>query len=425
MDFELVSVGTELLLGQIVNTNAQFLSQQLSELGFNVFYTTVVGDNPERLKSALRIAAMRADAVITTGGLGPTGDDLTKETIAEFCGLRCVMDEESKHRIEERFKSHGQYMPESNLKQAEMPEGCIILKNDHGTAPGAIVEGKVAGKDTTFIMLPGPPSEMKPMFINSVKPYLQTKASQIIHSKSLRVFGVGESAAEEKLKEVIENQTNPTIAPYAKTGEMELRLTAKAESLEKAEKLLLPLEQKVRSILKEYIYAEGADASLEKTVALLLKEKNKKLTVTESCTGGLIAEKITRIPGVSANFDCGFVTYSNEQKSQLLNVQETTLQQYGAVSYQTAKEMAAGALAAANADIAVSVTGIAGPDGGTEEKPVGTVYIGIATKDKNWAYHFYLSGNRLVVRERASLYALDLVRRELLGILSQNIAYIW
>ena len=425
MDFELVSVGTELLLGQIVNTNARFLSRELSELGFNVFYTTVVGDNPERLKSALRIAAMRADAVITTGGLGPTADDLTKETIAEFCGLRCVMDEKSKRRIEERFQSHGLYMPKSNLKQAEMPEGCIILENNNGTAPGAIVEGKVDGKETTFNMLPGPPSEMKPMFLQGVKPYLEAKADCVIHSKSLRVFGVGESAAEEKLRNIIDRQTNPTIAPYAKTGEVELRLTAKANSVKEAKEMLRPLEQEVRNILNDYIYAVGADASMEETVVSLLKDKGMKLATAESCTGGLIAQKITRIPGASACFDCGAVTYSNAQKTKTLGVREETLCTYGAVSYQTAEEMAEGIRLASGADVGISVTGIAGPDGGTEKKPVGTVYIGIATKEKIWAYHFYLSGNRTVVRERASLYALDLVRRELLGCLEKDTNYIW
>lgn len=425
MDFEIVSVGTELLLGQIVNTNAQFLSLELSALGFNVFYTTVVGDNPSRLRAALKTAAMRADAVITTGGLGPTGDDLTKETIAEFCGLRCVMDEESKKAIEERFESHGQYMPKSNLKQAEMPEGCIILKNNNGTAPGAIVEGRVDGKETAFIMLPGPPREMKPMFIESVRPYLEAKAEYVIHSKSLRVFGVGESAAEEKLKDIIEKQTNPTIAPYAKTGEMELRLTAKAPARKEAEKMIAPLEADVRSILGDCIYAEGEDASLEKTVVSLLKQKGKKLTSAESCTGGLIAEKMTRVPGVSENFECGFVTYSNEQKTKLLGVSEETLKTFGAVSLETAGEMAAGALKASGADIALSVTGIAGPGGGTEEKPVGTVCIGIAANEKTWAYRFYLTGSRDIVRERASLYALDLVRRELLGCLDENMKYIW
>lgn len=421
MDFEIVSVGTELLLGQIVNTNAQYLSQQLSDLGFNVFYTTVVGDNPERLKEALRLASQRADAVITTGGLGPTGDDLTKETIAAFCGRRCVMHEESKRRIVERFQNTGTYMPENNLKQAEMPEECIVLRNDHGTAPGAIIEDEKA----VFIMLPGPPSEMKPMFDTGVRPYLEKLADCVIISRSLRVFGIGESAAEEQLKDLLNEQSNPTLAPYAKTGEVELRLTAKATDAAAADKLLDPLEEKVRAVLGDKVYGMGADITLQEVVVRLLCEKNMRVATAESCTGGMIAEKITTVPGASACFDCGFVTYSNAQKQRLLGVRAETLEAYGAVSEQTALEMCKGAKAASGADVAVSVTGIAGPDGGTAEKPVGLVYIGICADNVHRAYRFHLAGDRDMVRARSSLYALDLVRRWTLGILNQDAAYVW
>ena len=421
MNFEIISVGTELLLGQIVNTNAQYISRQLSELGFNVYYTTVVGDNPGRLKDALKLAASRADAIITTGGLGPTGDDLTKETIAEFCGLECVMHEESRRRIEDRFKSHNSYMPENNLKQAEMPKGCIVLRNDNGTAPGAIIETD----GVIFIMLPGPPSEMKPMFDARVQPYLEEKTDCVIHSRSLRVFGIGESAAEEKLKELMDNQTNPTIAPYAKIGEMELRITAKADSVEAADRLMDPLEQKVRDILGDKVYAVGEDVTLSQTVVELLLEKKLKAVTAESCTGGMIAEQITSVPGSSGCFECGFVTYSNEKKKQLIGVSSETLKKYGAVSEQTALEMCAGARKASGADIAVSVTGIAGPDGGTKAKPVGLVYIGICSKDIHRAYRFHLAGRRDMVRTRSTLYALDLIRRCALGILDKDAEYIW
>ena len=421
MTFELLSVGTELLLGSIVNTNAQYLSRRLSELGFNVYYTTVVGDNPDRLKSALEIAAGRADAVITTGGLGPTVDDLTKETIAEYCGLKCVMDEESKERIINRFQKGNSYMPENNFKQAEMPEGCIILKNENGTAPGAIVEGE----DCIFIMLPGPPSEMKPMFDNSVIPYLEKYSDGVIRSKSLLVFGYGESAVDEMLGDLMNNSENPTVAPYTKTGQVELRITAKADTVQEAKEMLKPMEEKIISILGDKVYGRGIDNSMENVVVQLLRDKKLKVTCAESCTGGMVAEKITSVPGASECFDCGYVTYSNEQKTELLGVSAETLKSAGAVSEETALEMSKGALEKSGADIAVSITGIAGPEGGTDEKPVGLVYISVCTEDFHKAYKFNLTGERGMVRERAALYALDLIRRCALGIIDKEAEYIW
>lgn len=412
MNFEIISVGTEILLGQIVNTNARDISRLLSQLGINVFYTTVVGDNPERLKEALSVAAKRADGIITTGGLGPTKDDLTKEVIAEFCGLKCVTHQESLERLTAYFKNRNKYMADSNLKQAEMPEGCIVLENDFGTAPGAIIEGGPA----TIIMLPGPPSEMKPMLYNKARPYLEKMSDSVISSKVLRVFGVGESEAEEKVKHIINNQTNPTIAPYAKVGEMEFRLTAKADSIQAANELLAPLEAQVRDILGDVVYAEGEDATLQSTVVELLRKHNKTVTFAESCTGGLLAKKITEVPGSSECFNVSYVTYSNNEKERLLGVSSQTLETYGAVSHQTALEMCRGAKAKASADIAVSVTGIAGPGGGSAEKPVGLVYVGICTDDV-WEYKkLNLSGNRSAVRERTSLYALDAVRRYLINL---------
>lgn len=413
MNFEIISIGTELLLGQIVNTNARDISLMLSELGMNVYYTTVVGDNPERLREALEIASNRADGIITTGGLGPTCDDLSKETIADFCGLKCIPHEESRKRLIERFEKQNRYMPKSNLKQADMPEGCIVIKNNNGTAPGAIIESDKA----LIIMLPGPPSEMKSMLIESVRPYLESRADSVIRSKVLRVFGVGESDAEERVGDIIKNQTNPTIAPYAKTGEVEFRLTAKADKAETAEKLLVPLEEQVRGILGDFIYAEGEDASLQKTVVELLIENKKTVALAESCTGGLVAKKITDVSGASECFECGFVTYSNEQKEKLLGVKRETLEKYGAVSSQTALEMCKGAKERGGADIGIGITGIAGPGGGTEEKPVGLVYIGICTDELCGVHRLNLAGRRDMVRERTSLYALDLVRRSLLGIL--------
>lgn len=412
MNFEILSVGTELLLGSIVNTNAQYLSRRLSELGFNVYYTTVVGDNPDRLKAALELAAGRADAVITTGGLGPTVDDLTKETIAEYCGKKCVLDEESRQRIIDRFSKNHTEIPENNFKQAEMPEGCIILKNNNGTAPGAIIENE----NCTFIMLPGPPSEMKLMFDESVIPYLKKFSDGVIRSRSIRVFGLGESKVDEMLDDLMNKSHNPTVAPYAKIGQVELRITAKSDTVENAKAMLAPMEQKIRDVLGDRVYGTGIDNSLENVVVELLRENGLTAATAESCTGGMIAEKITRIPGSSECFGCGYVTYSNEQKMRLLGVKKETLEKYGAVSEQTALEMSRGARETSGADIAAAVTGIAGPGGGSEEKPVGLVYISICTKDVHKAFKYNFAGNREMVRERTSLYALDLIRRSVLGL---------
>lgn len=413
MNFEIISIGTELLLGQIVNTNARDISRMLSELGMGVYYTTVVGDNPERLIEALEIASRRADGIITTGGLGPTKDDLSKETIAKFCGLKCVPDAESRRRIEERFAKQNRYMAESNLKQADMPQGCIILKNDCGTAPGAIIESDKG----TIIMLPGPPHEMRAMLNSGVRPYLEKKADSVISSKTLKVFGLGESAAEERVRELIENQQTPTIAPYAKTGEMEFRLTAKAKNEEAALEMIKPLEDKLYDIIGEYIYGSGEEMTLQQRVVELLIKQNKTVTFAESCTGGLLSKKITDVSGASECFNCGFVTYSNERKEKLLGVKRETLEKYGAVSWQTAYEMCEGAKIRGGADIGIGITGIAGPGGGTEEKPVGLVYIGICTDEIHATCELHLAGDRDTVRERTSLYALDLVRRSLLGML--------
>ncbi len=419
MNFEIISVGTELLLGQIVNTNARVISQMLQELGMNVYYTTVVGDNPERLKAALKIAAERADGIITTGGLGPTGDDLTKETIADYCGLPCEMHPESHRRLLDRFLRQGKPMPENNLKQVLMPKGCLVLENDHGTAPGAIVEH---GKNI-FIMLPGPPKEMEAMLRQKVQPYLEQKADGVIQSRSLRVFGVGESAVEERLQKLMKEQTNPTIAPYAKVGEVELRLTAKAENAAAAEELLKPMEAKVREILGDTIYGVGEDNSLQKTVVDLLRERGKTVATAESCTGGLVAKKLTEVPGASSCFHGGFVTYSNEKKEVLLGVDPDVLAEFGAVSAQTALEMSRGARERGGADIGVGITGIAGPDGGTAEKPVGLVYISLCAKDFHEVYRLQLAGDREMIRERTGLYVLDMIRRYLLGCLDAD--YVW
>lgn len=408
MKAEILAVGTELLLGQIVNTNAQYLSVELSQLGIDVYYQTVVGDNPQRLVDALGIAIERNDMVIVTGGLGPTKDDLTKETLADFFHRKLKLDEESLERIRQHFREIGREMTENNIKQAYMPEDSVILKNYNGTAPGCIIEenGKIA------IMLPGPPIEMEKMFETGVRPFLQSRSKEKIYSRVIRIFGMGEAMVADQLDDLMSSE-DPTLAPYAKEGQVELRVTAKGPSEEELKQKTQDMVKAVQERLGEYIY--GFDQqTLPERVVEILKQENKKLTTAESCTGGLIAAAITDIPGSSQVFERGYVTYANEAKEQMIGVSAKTLKSCGAVSSQTAEEMAKGALEAAKADIAVAVTGIAGPGGGTEEKPVGLVYIGIATREKTITRKLNLSGERNKIRRVTVLNALDLVRRCLL-----------
>jgi len=415
MTTEIIAVGTELLLGQIANTNAQFLAQKLSEVGASCYFQTIVGDNPDRLKSALEIASKRADVIITTGGLGPTSDDLTKEIIAEFCDLDCVLDAESLRRIEERFTKMGKLcMAQNNVKQAEMPRGCIILQNNHGTAPGAIVEAaKPRSKDgeRVYIMLPGPPFEMKSMFNEHVHSYLAQRTGEVIYSKMLKIFGIGESDLEEKLGNIMKSK-NPTIAMYAKPGEVMLRLTTRAANAEQADAALEPLRAKVCAILGNMVYGEGENYSLAAAVVDLLKQRNLKVSFAESCTGGLAAAKLTAIAGAAEVFDGGVVTYSNQQKEKLLNVPPEMLESHGAVSRQVAIAMATGVRKLTKSDIGIGITGIAGPGGGTKEKPVGLVYIGICGVDgKTECTELRLAGEREAIRERTALHALNMVRQ--------------
>ena len=412
MRAEIIAVGTELLLGQIVNTNAQYISQKLSERAINVYNQSVVGDNIERLKSAIESAFSRSDMIIFTGGLGPTKDDLTKETIAAYFGLKLVRDEKSLINIKERFAlmRKGQPFPKSNEKQADMPEGCIILHNDDGTAPGGIIEkdGKIA------IFLPGPPYEMKLMYEHYVDPYLAKKCPQKFYSKIVNIMGMGESYVAEQLDDLLQ-MDDPTVAPYAKEGEMMLRVTTIATSEDEANKKMAPALKRIKEVVGDSIYGYD-DIPLENVVYNILKEKNLTLTTAESCTGGLIGSIITNVPGVSSYYKEGIVTYSNEAKIKYLNVNEETLNKYGAVSEQTACEMAEGALKNADAHIAVAVTGIAGPDGGTKEKKVGLVYIAVADKENTVAEKFQFTGNRQKVRRLAAKNAINMVRKKLLKI---------
>ncbi|ADQ40485.1 competence/damage-inducible protein CinA [Caldicellulosiruptor acetigenus I77R1B] len=406
---EIICVGTELLLGQILNTNSQYLAQKLAELGIDLYFQTTVGDNMERLKMAIDIATKRSDILIFTGGLGPTSDDITKEAVADYFGLALVLDEDVLRRIEKFFERRQVKMPEINKKQAYVPEGAKVLHNKNGTAPGLIIEkdGKIA------ILLPGPPFEMQPMFEEGVLPYLEKFSKQKIYSRVLKFVGIGESSIEEALKDLILSQTDPTMALYAKPFEVELRITTKKESEECAKSLLQSMENRIRERLGEYIY--GVDRQLlEEVVIGLLAEKKLKVSVAESCTGGLICNKLTNVPGASEVFDRGFIVYSNEAKMKLLGVPEQVLKEHGAVSSQTARYMAQGALSNSLADIALSVTGIAGPGGGSETKPVGLVYIGIATKDYSESFEFRFSGDRLRIKEMTSKAALNILRKKII-----------
>ncbi|GAA0071818.1 competence/damage-inducible protein A [Clostridium sardiniense] len=409
MKCEIIAVGTEVILGDILNSNAQYLAKELANLGVDVYYHEAVGDNRERILDCFKRSLDRSDIIITTGGLGPTKDDMTKELAAEFFGMDMCLHEESLQKIKDYFKKMGREFVKSNEKQAYFPKEAIILDNENGTAPGAIFEKD----DKTIIVLPGPPKEMEPMFKNHVRKYLEKRTGDTIVSEVLRVFGIGESSAEKKLQDLIDNGKNPTIAPYAKEGEVIFRITAKAKSEEEAKKLINPLKDEVYSRLGDAVYNTG-DTTLQDTVAKMLVNKDMTIGVSESCTGGLLSSKLIEYPGISKVFLEGAVTYSNEAKMRTLNVKKETLKKFGAVSHETAKEMAEGIAKRAGARIGVSTTGIAGPTGGTEEKPVGLVYFGIYVDGEVKSYKHIFTGDRNSVRNRASMTALDIIRRSLL-----------
>ncbi|MBU3146571.1 competence/damage-inducible protein A [Clostridium sp. CF012] len=409
MNAEILAVGTEILLGDIVNTNAQYLAKRLADLGISVYHQSVVGDNPERLLESYRLAFSRADLVITTGGLGPTKDDLTKEVAFDYFGKPSVVHEASLKVLQSHFKDTNRPMTKNNLKQAYFPVDAVILPNNNGTAPGCIIEenGKIVA------LLPGPPREMKPMFEESVVPYLEKFQQGILVSKVLRVIGVGESSAEEMIEDILDNQTNPTVAPYAKDGEMVFRITAKANTQQQGIKLMEPMEAEIRRRLGDNIYGVG-DITLENVLGEMLINKKLTIATAESCTGGMVAAKLINYPGISSVFMEGIVTYSNEAKINRLGVSIETLDKYGAVSSEVAAEMAQGIAKTAGTSIGISTTGIAGPDGGSPEKPVGLVYVGIYMNGQVKTKMLKLSGDRQKIRERATMQLLDLLRRELL-----------
>ncbi|SHI94262.1 competence/damage-inducible protein A [Parasporobacterium paucivorans] len=407
MTAELISVGTELLLGNIVNTNARYLATQCAELGFSAFNQTVVGDNEPRLADALQTALERSDIVILTGGLGPTRDDLTKETTAGLLKRNLVRDERSFQRIKSYFSGRNiKDIACNNYKQADIIEGSIVLDNDDGTAPGLIVEheGKI------IILLPGPPKEMTEMFRNKAYPYLVGKTDGTIFSSVIRLIGIGESKVAEMVDDLI-NGKNPTMATYAKEGEVMLRLTAKATTREDAMDMLKPLQEETRKRFTGYILTENPDESLEEIVVGLLKKAGLSLSSAESCTGGLLAGRIINVSGVSEIFKEGFVTYSNEAKVKRLGVPTATLEEFGAVSVETAKAMAQGCARATGTDVAIATTGIAGPDGGTIHKPVGLVYIACSFGGNTVVEEYFFKGSRDRVREQTIIRALDLIRK--------------
>ncbi len=377
MNATILSIGTELLFGQIVNTNAAYISQNLQLLGINVMYHYTVGDNPQRVKETLELALSQTDIVIATGGLGPTQDDLTKEVICETMGYQLVLHEPTMEHLNSFFKKYNRKMTENNVKQAYVPDGGTVFTNDSGTAPGFAVE-----KDGKTVMaMPGPPKEMKVMMQDHVIPYLEKMSDSVIRYKILRLYGVGESALETDLKELIDDQTDPTLATYAKEGEVALRVASKRKTAGEAQNAVDSMVEKVKAISGQFIYSEN-DEDIHMVVGSKLIKRGLTLASAESCTGGLFAKRMTDVPGISAVFDRGFVTYSNDAKIEELGVSEETLKAHGAVSKETAVEMAKGAREFSGTDIGISVTGVAGPDGGTEEKPIGLAHICVAYKDK-------------------------------------------
>ena len=410
---EILSVGTELLLGSIANTDAQMLSQGLSELGLNVYWHTVVGDNPARAREAVALAKRRADIIITTGGLGPTCDDLTKNVLAEAFGKELVFHEPSAERIRSYFARTRRPMPESNMQQAMLPEGCTVLDNDWGTAPGCAFEEE----GVHVIMLPGPPSECRPMFHYRAKPYLLSLSEGVIASHTLKLFGIGESAMEEQLRQQMNEMTNPTLAPYAKEGECELRVTAKAADDAAAQELLKPTVEQIKALFGSKVY--GVDvSSLEQVVQTLLEEKSMTIGVAESITGGLIAKRLTDLPGASRVFKGGIVSYTDEIKRNVLGVPAELLEEHGAVSAPVARAMAEGVRRVLGVDVALSATGVAGPDRDERGNEVGTAFVAIATAEGSCVRELNL-GNRPMrerLRTQTAHHAFDLARRYLSGL---------
>ncbi len=407
---EIICVGTELLLGHVTNTNSRDISEMLSKIGINVKYHTVVGDNPEKLKDCVEIAKKRADIIITTGGLGPTCDDLTKQVLTSAFGLKLVENKAEMETIYEYIKG-GKKVTPNNYIQAMLPEGCTVFHNEWGTAPGCAfeAEGKIV------LMFPGPPKECVPMFKKLGLPYLKKLSEEQIVSHSLRLFGIGESAVDYMFRDEMNKMVNPTMAPYAKECDCLLQITAKAKSEEEAEKMIAPVMEEAKARLGDWVYGVDIEC-IEERVIELLKEKNLSFAAAESCTGGDVAGRFTDIPGASAVFKGGVVSYTNEVKAGVLGIDPTLIEEKGAVSYEVAKEMAERVRVLCGADIGVSVTGLAGPDGdGVHE--VGTVFVGMAA-DKTYVKELHLGTyrTRSFIRRMAGNHVFDMMRRYLTGL---------
>ncbi len=410
MKCELISVGTELLVGDTLNTNVSYLSRELSLLGIKVCYHTIVGDNPERLEEVIKIACQRCDLIITTGGLGPTQDDLTKEVIAKIFDRKLIQDKKTLQTLQSYFENREYKMTENNLKQTFIPENAKVINNSCGTAPGIAMKES----DNTIIMLPGPPREMICMFEESVREHINMEKKQEVISRYYNMTNIGESAAEDRLLDLIDKQDNPTIATYAKMGEVLVRITANGHEKKHLNILLDQYEEIMLKRFKENIFSFSKDP-LHKAIGNLLLEKNISIAVAESCTGGLIASKLTEVPRISKIFGMGIVSYSNAVKQKLLHVKEDTLLKYGAVSDETAREMCDNLKELSQADLTVSVTGIAGPSGGSKEKPIGLVYIGVNYKGVTEVYPCHFKGDREMIQIKTSNKVFYLIRKTIIG----------
>ncbi|MCM1307688.1 MAG: competence/damage-inducible protein A [Butyrivibrio sp.] len=410
MTAEIICVGTELLLGNIVNTNAAYISRECAGLGLSVYSQEVVGDNDKRLGEVFAEAFGRSDTVILSGGLGPTEDDLTKETVSRVLGLRLVCDPEAKVRMEKIFGRSGRRPTENNYKQALVPAGCKVLYNENGTAPGMIIE-----KDGhRAVLLPGPPTELVPMFEKQVRPYLAGLSDEVIYSVTVKECGIGESLLETRLLDIIDKQTNPTVATYAKTGRCEIRVTARAADTETARELVKPVVKEIKARLGSAVFTTDENEDIEHAVIRLLKKHGLKAAAAESCTGGLVCAKLVNVSGASDVFTHGFITYSNKSKRKVLGVSRDTLKKYSAVSKEVAKEMAKGCIFTADSDVSVAVTGYAGPNDSKEE-PKGLVYIACSVKDKVLVEKYNFDGDRAKIRESAAVRALDLLRTSIIS----------
>lgn len=411
MNAEILTVGTEILLGDILNTNAQYLGKELALLGIGIYRTTSVGDNEERLYKAIEDALSYSDFVITTGGLGPTSDDISKEVSAKVLGKDLVLHKESYEKIKEYFKNNDRAMKNGNEKQALFPEDAIILENNNGTAPGCIMKSF----DNKYIInLPGPPGEMVPMFENKVRPFLEKFIDSTIVSRSLRSVGLGEWDLASRVADIIEESVNPTVAPYAKSGEATLRITAKAENKEEAIKLIDEKEKEILKEIGEYIYGRDNE-SLEDALGKLLLKYNLTISLAESLTGGMVMSKIVSYEGgISGSINEGYLTYSNKAKERILGVKKETIEKYGPASHETSYEMTKGLMEKTGCDVCITTTGIAGPTGGSKDKPVGLAFIGIGVKDDIKIIKGVYSGRRESIRRKVSTKAVDELRREII-----------